>query len=79
MALCHTAIVSKRKVGLSSKYISESEDEISLLTFAKSIGYRFTQHEDDVIKLKINGENIAFEVIGILPFDPVRKMMSMVV
>lgn len=79
MALCHTAIVSKHKIGMSSKFISESEDEIALLTFAKSIGFRFSKNENDTIELKVYGETHIFKVLGILPFDPVRKMMSVIV
>lgn len=79
MALCHTAIVSKHKVGMNGSFISESEDELALLSFAKHIGFRFTKKVDDEIHLKIYGADIMFRVVTQLPFDPVRKMMSIIV
>jgi len=79
MALCHTAIVSKHKVGMNGSFISESEDELALLSFAKSIGFRFTKKVDKEIYLKIYGADIMFRIVTQLPFDPVRKMMSIIV
>ena len=79
MSICHTAIVTRHKAGLSSNFISDSEDEIALLSFANQTGYRFCKKENNVITLKIYGKRLAFKVIGTAPFDPVRKMMSVIV
>lgn len=76
MILCHTAIV---QAGLTSKYISESEDEIAMLTFAKQIGFRFAKRAGNMMHLKIHGSMIRYKIKGLLPFDPVRKMMSVIV
>lgn len=35
MALCHTAVVSEHKGGTYGEYISESEDELTLINSAK--------------------------------------------
>ncbi len=79
MCICHNAIVARHMTGLSSNFISDSEDEIAMLSFANQAGYRFCKKENELITLRIYGERLTFKVIGTVPFDPVRKMMSVVV
>lgn len=76
MTLCHTAIVQE---GSNGRFISESEDEIAMLTFAKQIGFRYAKKAANMIHLKIHGSVIRYKIKGLLPFDPVRKMMSVIV
>ena len=79
LALCHTAIVSTKKGSKIGEFIGESEDELTLLSAAKQIGFRFYKRETDAVYLKIFGEEAVFKLIGLLPFDSVRKRMSVVV
>ena len=53
MALCHTAIVSEHKGGAYGEYISESEDELTLLNSAKQIGFRFTMKQDQFLYIRV--------------------------
>ena len=63
----------------NNRFISESEDELALLSSIKQLGFRFVKREPDTITLKVFGEPMIFKVEALLPFDPIRKMMSIIV
>ena len=79
MGLCHTAIVSRKKSNLNGEFISESEDELTLLQAAKQIGFRFLKRDTSHVYLRVNNEDHVFKFKGLLPFDSERKVMSIVV
>lgn len=78
IAVCHTAIVSTKK-GQNGEFICDSEDEFTLLNAVKQIGFRFIKRDFPYIYLKVFGINLRFEFKGLLPFDPIRKIMSVIV
>ena len=79
MSLCHTAIVQRLKKHGQRGFISESEDELALLAAARQIGFVFVKREEAQLSLKVFKENLEFKIRGLFPFDPVRKMMSIIV
>ena len=79
LALCHTATVPKKSVNFTGKFISESEDELALLTAAHSFGFRFVRRTEASLYVKVFNEEDEFDLIGLLPFDSERKLMSVVV
>ena len=79
MVVCHTAIVSNRKGAGYCEFISESDDELTFLMAAKQFGFRFLRREGAFIYIKMIEEEISFQLIGLLPFDSERKIMSVVV
>ena len=78
MCVCHSAIVSRIKKG-SRGFISDSEDELALLDAAKQIGFTFYKRTDSEIYVRAFKEQMIFTIKGIFPFDPVRKIMSIIV
>ena len=79
MTLCHTAIVQRMKKGGQRGFISESEDELALLAAARQVGFVFVKREDTNLNVRVFKENLTFKIRGLFPFDPVRKIMSIVV
>ena len=79
IAVCHTSITSSYLGVQNNKFISESEDELALLSSIKQLGFRFVKREPHSIHLKIFGEPMVFKVLALLPFDPIRKLMSIIV
>ena len=79
ISVCHTTITSSYLGVQNNKFISESEDELALLSSIKQLGFRFVKREPDSIHLRIFGEPMVFKIEALLPFDPIRKMMSVVV
>ena len=78
IGLCHTAIVATKK-GSYGEFISESEDEFALLNAIKQFGFRFMKRDNTFIYLRVFNDEVRFELKGLLPFDPIRKIMSVVV
>ena len=74
IAICHTAISSKY-----GDYICESEDELVLLNAMKQIGFKFQRRSDNIIFLKVFNQEQTFKIVELIPFDPIRKMMSVIV
>lgn len=79
MTLCHTAIVQRIKRGSQHGFISESEDELALLSSAKQIGFSFLKRTDKDIYVSAFKEKLVFRMIGMFPFDPERRIMSIIV
>lgn len=79
MTLCHTAIVSRINKGSTRGFISESEDELALLDAAKQIGFTFYKRTDTDIYVKTFSDPMVFCIKGIFPFDPTRRIMSIIV
>lgn len=61
-------------------YEAESPDEAALVKAASLYGYRLLSRSPDKVTLLIPGEGeITYEVLHVLPFDSLRKRMSIVV
>lgn len=50
-----------------------------MLNASKQIGFKFMKREYDILTLKVFNVEMCFKQIAMLPFDPIRKMMSIVV
>ena len=79
ISVCHTTMTSSYMGVMNNKFISESEDELALLSSIKQLGFRFVKRDAESMHLKIFGEDMVFKVIALLPFDPIRKLMSIIV
>ena len=79
MTVCHSAVVSRIKSESSRGFISESEDELALLDAAKQIGFTFFKRTDTEIYVRAFKDEAVFTIKGIFPYDPVRRMMSIIV
>ena len=60
ISVCHTAITSSYMGVQNNRFISESEDELALLSSIKQLGFRFVKREPDGITLKVFGETMIF-------------------
>ena len=80
MSVCHSAIVSSKKnSGFSGGFICDSEDEFTMLNTVKQIGFKFIKRAFPYIFLKVFDQDVRYELKALLPFDPVRKIMSVIV
>ena len=79
MTLCHTAIVQRIQGGCNRGFISESEDELALLSAAKQTGFKFYKRTDTDIYVRAFKDSRVFRIKALFPFDPVRRIMSIIV
>lgn len=66
-------------MNFTGRFISESEDELALLTAAYSFGFKFVRKTEESLHVKVFNKEEIFDLIGLLPFDSERKLMSVVV
>ena len=50
-----------------------------MLNTVKQIGFKFVKRAFPYIYLKVLDEEVRYELKALLPFDPVRKIMSVIV
>ena len=73
ISLCHTAITSK-----NGEIICDSADELTMLNNVKQIGYKFIRRQEDILTMRVFNIDMKFKLVTLFPFDPIRKMMSVV-
>uniref|UniRef100_T1JA93 Phospholipid-transporting ATPase n=1 Tax=Strigamia maritima TaxID=126957 RepID=T1JA93_STRMM len=60
-------------------YEAESPDELALITAAYKYNCRLLKRMTDSVTLALPGEGlIEFQILNVLPFDPLRKRMSVI-
>ena len=76
LAICHNVIREK------NNFTSSSPDEVSLVSFAKYVGYEFNGRNDrnemEVLECS-RGETLRYELLHTLDFSSERKRMSVLV
>lgn len=77
LALCHTAVTEESETG--EKLIkAESPDESALVGVARDVGIEFRGKTKDTMYVTRYGNEIAYRVLRVLPFDSTRKRMSII-
>ena len=76
--LCHnvTPVVEDGEEGLQGS----SPDEITLVNFGQSLGYKLEERTEDYIRLKNpRGETEEYEILNLFPFTSESKRMGIIV
>lgn len=76
LSLCHTVMPEEKKGVLV--YQAQSPDEGALVEAARNFGFVFLYRTPNLIKIKINDEELEYELLHILDFNNVRKRMSVI-
>jgi len=81
LAVCHTVIpeIPDENDPTNIIYQASSPDEGALVKGAASLGYIFTTRRPKSVTIKINGQEVEYEVLNICEFNSTRKRMSAVV
>ena len=77
LASCHTIMIDYSDPE-NSCYQGSSPDELSMVTVASELGYKFTKRSSGSINLEIRNELIGIEVFAVIEFTSARKRMSVV-
>lgn len=80
LAVCNTVFPDHGPDGANEMidYQAESPDEMALVQGALDLGFVLKTREDGRVLVDLLGSEIAFEVLHVLPFDPTRKRMSVI-
>eukprot|EP00618_Florenciella_parvula_P035688 CAMPEP_0119475430 /NCGR_PEP_ID=MMETSP1344-20130328/6318_1 /TAXON_ID=236787 /ORGANISM="Florenciella parvula, Strain CCMP2471" /LENGTH=1265 /DNA_ID=CAMNT_0007508957 /DNA_START=65 /DNA_END=3862 /DNA_ORIENTATION=- len=78
MAVCHTVIVENDKKTGDIIYQAESPDEEALVTGAKRVGWMYTDKTPSSVVVRLNGEDLNYNVLALIEFNSTRKRMSVV-
>lgn len=76
--LCHnvTPVIENGEEGLQGS----SPDEITLVSFAQSLGYKLEERTEDYIKLRNpKGETEEYDILNLFPFTSETKRMGIIV
>eukprot|EP00835_Amoeboradix_gromovi_P004299 NODE_327_length_10929_cov_0.344137.p1 type:complete len:1114 gc:universal NODE_327_length_10929_cov_0.344137:10468-7127(-) len=74
---CHTAVIEHKDE--SHIYVSESPDEVALLTKSKSLGYTFDHRDGNMITLNMKDKLFQYNILHVIEFTSSRKRMSVIV
>eukprot|EP00834_Sanchytrium_tribonematis_P002924 NODE_101_length_19951_cov_0.932501.p1 type:complete len:1126 gc:universal NODE_101_length_19951_cov_0.932501:4012-635(-) len=74
---CHTVVIEHKDQ--NKIYVSESPDEIALLTKAKDCGFVFDHRDGNMITLKIREKSYHYTILHVIEFTSSRKRMSVIV
>jgi len=77
MALCHTVEVETNEEG-ERTFQASSEDERALVVGSKEHGIEFMKREGRNVLLQNHGVDEVWNILAILPFDSIRKRMSVI-
>lgn len=77
LAVCHTVVPQAKPDGTVA-YMASSPDEAALVSAAQSMNFVFHYREPTSITIKVEGEDLDFEILNILEFTSERKRMSVI-
>ena len=80
LAICNTVFPDHGPDGMATEidYQAESPDEMALVQAALDMGFVLKSREDGKVTITLLGEDVSFDVLHVLGFDPTRKRMSVV-
>lgn len=84
LAINHTVVIEnlldKDTHAVTGTQLSASSpDEEAFVLAAAFFGMTFSKRSKDVVTLEIRGKPFAYRIVAMLPYTPMRKMMSLIV
>ncbi|TGZ68511.1 hypothetical protein CRM22_004223 [Opisthorchis felineus] len=81
LALCHTVVPDAHLEDpeLPLTYQASSPDEAALVKAARSLGFVFATRTPSGVSIRVDGEELHYEVLQVLEFTSFRKRMGVVV